>query len=119
MTISGSSLLSALARHYPTSDAALAEVAGLSASLDLPMGVVHVISDIHGEDAKLRHVIHNASGALRPLVDDVLKNKLSPQERQRFLAILYYPSEALARFAPRVLACGEDRGAKRASASLG
>lgn len=103
------SLLKALSHQFPTADAALAEAAGLSASLDLPMGVVHVISDVHGEDAKLRHVIHNASGALRPLVEETLKNKLSAEERQRFLAILYYPREALMRFAPQVIAQGPQR----------
>ena len=37
----------------------------LRAALSLPRGLVHVISDVHGEDAKLRHVINNASGSLR------------------------------------------------------
>lgn len=103
-------LLNALAAIYPSAEAALAEAAGLSATLDLPMGLVHIISDVHGEDQKLRHVIHNASGALRPLVEDVLKDRLSPDERARFLAILYYPREALARFAPRVVASGDRVG---------
>lgn len=100
------SLLAALSARFPTTESALAEIAGLSASLDLPMGVIHVISDVHGEDAKLRHVIHNASGALRPLVEQVLKDRLSADERRRFLAILYYPREAIAHFAPQIVARG-------------
>lgn len=100
------SLLAALSARFPTTESALAEIAGLSASLDLPMGVIHVISDIHGEDEKLRHVIHNASGALRPLVEATLKDRLSAEERQRFLAILYYPREAIAHFAPQIVARG-------------
>mgnify|MGYP000567539919 CR=1 FL=1 len=103
-------LLRALAARFPTADAALSEAAGLSATLDLPMGLVHIISDVHGEDLKLRHVIHNASGALRPLVEEVLKDKLSAAERARFLSILYYPREALARFAPQVIAAGDAEG---------
>lgn len=99
-------LLRALSNQFPTADAAIAEIAGLSAQLDLPMGLVHVISDIHGEDTKLRHVIHNASGALRPLVEQVLAGKLPKEERERFLKILYYPREALARFVPEI----ESRG---------
>jgi len=30
--------------------------------------VVHVLSDVHGEYGKLRHVLNNVSGRLRPLV---------------------------------------------------
>ncbi|MCW5765476.1 MAG: fructose-bisphosphatase class III [Phycisphaeraceae bacterium] len=100
-------LLQALSRQYPTVESAVAEAAGLRATLDLPMGLVHVISDIHGEDEKLRHVIHNGSGALRPLVERVLADRLSPEERQRFLAILYYPREALGAMSPGLVASGE------------
>ncbi len=57
--------LKPLARRFPTPDAALAEIARLSAQLTLPKGVVHVVSDVHGEDLKLRHIINNASGTLR------------------------------------------------------
>jgi fructose-1,6-bisphosphatase-3 len=113
-----SSLLSALARQYPTADSALAQIAGLTASLDLPMGVIHVISDIHGEDQKLRHVIHNASGALRPLVEATLRDRLSAEEQHRFLAILYYPREALARLAPQLVAQGPAARTERVYATL-
>jgi len=99
-------LLSALSVSYPTVELAIAEAAGLRAKMDLPMGLVHVLSDVHGEDAKLRHVIHNASGALRPLIESVLKDELSEQERAEFLAILYYPREALARISPGVVSSG-------------
>lgn len=100
------SLLRALAIQHPKADSAIAEAAGLRARLSLPKGVVHVISDVHGEDAKLRHVINNASGALRTLVEDTLKGRLSDQDRARFLAILYYPREAVARFAKEIVESG-------------
>lgn len=101
------SLLRAMSASYPDRFDATREIAGLSAMLELPSGVIHVISDVHGEDAKLRHVIHNASGALRPLVESVMKDKLTPQEREQFLAVLYYPREALQRFAPLIIATGQ------------
>src|SRR2546423_11519694 len=50
-------LLQALAARYPTADLALAEAASLRASLLLPKGTVHVVSDVHGEYKKLRHII--------------------------------------------------------------
>ena len=63
MTLAG---LRPLAEQYPTVDAALGEMARLAAELTLPKGTIHVISDVHGEDGKLRHVLNNASGTLRP-----------------------------------------------------
>ena len=59
-------LLRALSAQFPNIDSAMAEIARLSAVLTLPKGTIHVISDIHGEDKKLRHVINNASGTLAP-----------------------------------------------------
>ncbi len=88
--------LRALSRLFPTLDAALAELARLSAELTYHKGTVHVISDIHGEHAKLRHVINNASGALRPLVEDLFRDELSPDQLRQFLTLLFYPAETLA-----------------------
>jgi fructose-1,6-bisphosphatase-3 len=99
-------LIDALSALYPTAEEAISEAAALRAQLTLPMGVVHVISDIHGEDAKLRHVINNASGALRQLADEVVGDRLSPAERARFLAVLYYPREAINRFSHEIVASG-------------
>jgi fructose-1,6-bisphosphatase-3 len=81
-------------------DAALAEVARLSAELALPKGTVHVISDVHGEYAKLRHVINNASGTLRPLVERLFVGRMAPAELQEFLTLLFYPKEMLERLEP-------------------
>src|SRR5438067_7680590 len=86
-------LLNALAQNYPTADVALAEAAALHAALSLPKGVVHVVSDVHGEYKKLRHIINNASGSLRPLVKQLFAGRLSAEEEQRLLGVLYYPRE--------------------------
>src|SRR3954466_2417334 len=86
-------LLRSLAREFRNVDAAMAEIARLSAILTLPKGTVHVISDIHGEDKKLRHVINNASGTLRPLVERLFASKMQPKEFQEFLTLIFYPAE--------------------------
>ena len=52
-----------------------------------------MISDIHGEDKKLRHVINNASGTLRPLVEQMFGEKMAPDELKDFLKITFYPAE--------------------------
>src|SRR5206468_6890199 len=48
--------LEPLAHEVPNIDSAVANIARISAELTLPMGTIHVISDIHGEYKKLRHV---------------------------------------------------------------
>ncbi len=88
-------LLAALGERFPSAEFALAEAAGLGAMLRLPTGAIHVISDVHGEYAKLRHVINNASGALRPLVEQLFGEQLSEAERRELLSVLYYPREAM------------------------
>jgi fructose-1,6-bisphosphatase-3 len=90
-------LLRPLAARYPNVDAAMAEIARLSAVLTLPKGTVHVISDIHGEDQKLRHVINNASGSLRPLVERVFAGRLDARQFQEFLTLIFYPYEVVQR----------------------
>ena len=79
---------------YPTIDAALARVAVLRSSLTLPKGAIHVISDVHGEYKKLRHVVNNASGSLRPLVSKLFKDTLSEREQLQLLGFIYYPRES-------------------------
>ena len=79
---------------YPTTEDALAKIALLSATLTLPKGTIHVISDVHGEYKKLRHVVNNASGSLKPLVSDLFTKTLSEQEQLRLLSFIYYPRES-------------------------
>src|SRR5256885_12502337 len=93
-------LLNALAQSYSTADAALAEASALRAALGLPKGVVHVVSDVHGEYKKLRHIINNASGSLRPLVESLFVDEMTADEIQQFLAVVYYPHEAIEHWRP-------------------
>ncbi len=88
-------LLKAMSQQYPTAAAAAQELAAERAELLLPAPAIHVISDVHGEAAKLRHVINNASGRLRPLVDRLFTSRVVERERQELLALLYYPQEQM------------------------
>lgn len=85
-----------LSREFRTPDAAGAEIARAAAELTLPKGAVHVISDIHGEDKKLRHIINNASGTLRPLVEQLFLHRLDAREFQQLLTLIFYPAEVVA-----------------------
>lgn len=89
--------LQELASVYPTIDAALAKIVGLRSELSLPKGTIHVISDIHGEYKKLKHVINNASGSLRPLVEETFGTTLTDEEKRTLLTLIYYPRETFAR----------------------
>ena len=90
--------LKELRTTYPSIDAALAKIAVLSSTLTLPKGTIHVISDVHGEYKKLRHVVNNASGSLRPLVSKLFSARLSDSEQLRLLSFIYYPRESFLHF---------------------
>ncbi|WP_406695874.1 fructose-bisphosphatase class III [Singulisphaera sp. Ch08] len=96
--------LQALSGRFPDVDSATAEIARLAAVLTLPKGTVHVISDVHGEDKKLRHVINNASGTLRPLVQGLFAEKMTAEEFQEFLTLIFYPAEMVERLEQTLLA---------------
>src|SRR5258706_16099670 len=86
-------LLRPLAARFPNVDAAMAEIARLSAVLTLPKGTVHVISDIHGEDQKVRHVINKAPGTLPPIVEQLFSGRMGPERVQEILTLIFYPAE--------------------------
>src|SRR3979411_2159114 len=89
--------LEPLAHEVPNTDSGVFQIDGYWAELTLPLGTIHVISDIHGEDKKLRHVINNASGTLRPLVERLLKDRMPPEQFQEFLTLVFYPAEVIGR----------------------
>jgi fructose-1,6-bisphosphatase-3 len=95
--------LRALRRQFPSIDAAVAEIARLSAACTLPLGSIHVLSDIHGADVKLRHVINNASGTLRPLIEQVFAGRLTPGQMKEFLTLVFYPRETLEHRGPSLV----------------
>jgi len=91
------SMLELLAVEYPNLDAAIAELSRLAAVQTLPKSAVHVISDVHGEDKKLQHVINNASGTLRPLVEEMFAGRMTADEMAEFLKLTFYPAEVTER----------------------
>ncbi|MDQ8198593.1 fructose-bisphosphatase class III [Pelagicoccus enzymogenes] len=91
------SSLELLASKFPNVDAAIAEIARLSAVQTLPQGAIHIISDIHGEDKKLQHIINNASGTLRPLVEQLFGNTMTSENLSEFLKLTFYPAEVTAK----------------------
>jgi fructose-1,6-bisphosphatase-3 len=62
---------------------------------------------VHGEYAKLRHVINNASGALRPAVEQLASGSLTAKEQQQLLAVIYYPRETISHLRPGLIDSGQ------------
>lgn len=85
--------LQILAQRFPDVPSVLAEIANLEAVLTLPKPTVHVVSDVHGEDVKLRQVVNNASGSLRPLFERLYRGRLAGDEIDQLLTLVYYPRE--------------------------
>jgi fructose-1,6-bisphosphatase-3 len=85
-----------LARRFPDAQEVLAELANLQAVLTLPKPTVHVVSDVHGEYVKLRQVINNASGSLRPLFERLFAGRLDGEAIEQLLTVMYYPRETWA-----------------------
>ena len=93
--IENTAYLNALSRQYPTIRTAAAEIINLRAILSLPKGTEHFISDIHGEHEAFRHILNNASGAIREKIDILFEDSLSTQERAELATLIYYPKAKL------------------------
>lgn len=93
--------LQLLADRYPTIQAAATEIIALSASLHLPKGTEHFVSDIHGEADAFLHVLKNGSGSIKRKIDEVFANELSESERRTLACLVYYPEEKLSLLLPQ------------------
>ncbi len=71
------------------------EIINLEAILNLPKGTEHFLTDIHGENEAVEHVLKNASGAVKRTVDDVFGNTISQREKKDLCTLIYYPEKKL------------------------
>ncbi len=84
-----------LSKQYPNVAAAATEIINLQAILSLPKGTEHFITDVHGEYPQFRHILRNASGAIRRKIDDLFGPALRTEEKKELAALIYYPKEKL------------------------
>ena len=87
--------LQLLAEQYPTVQAASTEIIELEASLELPKGTEHFLSDIHGEHGAFLHLLKNSSGSLRRRIDELFGDELSKKQRRALATLVYYPEQKL------------------------
>lgn len=87
--------LDALSKQYPNIRSAAAETVNLKAILGLPKGTEHFMSDVHGEYEAFRHILNNASGAVREKIDMLFEDSLSENRRAELATLVYYPRQKL------------------------
>ena len=87
--------LELLSHSYPTVTSAVEEVVNMKATLNLPKGTEHFLTDIHGEAEAFNHVMQNASGAIRRKVAEELCSTVSIEDLDELTTLIYYPKEKL------------------------
>ncbi|MCR5175240.1 MAG: fructose-1,6-bisphosphatase [Anaerovibrio sp.] len=84
-----------LAEKYPTKEAVYSKLIHLQASLSLPKGVEHFLSDLHGEYELFYHIFNNCSGVIKEKVDYVFGARLTDDEKAEFCTLIYYPKDKI------------------------
>lgn len=88
--------LRVLAQRYPTISKAATEIINLSATLNLPKGTEHFVSDLHGEYEQFLHVLKNGSGSIKQKIEEEFGNTLSAKDKRTLATLIYYPQQKLA-----------------------
>ena len=84
-----------LAEKYPTKESVYSNLIHLQASLSLPKGVEHFLSDLHGEYELFYHIFNNCSGVIKAKVDYVFGARLTDEEKAEFCTLIYYPKDKI------------------------
>ena len=87
--------LELLSHNFPTIASASTEIINLEAILNLPKGTEHFLADLHGEHEAFRHVLKNASGAIKRKVNEIFGNTLREGEKKELCTLIYYPEQKL------------------------
>ena len=85
-----------LSKQYPNTDRVCNEIIDLRATLALPKGTEHFVSDIHGEFDAFNHVIKNASGVIKSTIEDCFGNNMRESSKKKLATLIYYPAQKLA-----------------------
>lgn len=87
--------LDLLAHKYDSEEKVVTEIINLEATLNLPKGTEHFVSDLHGEYQAFQHVLRNGSGRVKEKISDLFQHELSDSEVNEFATLVYYPEEKL------------------------
>ena len=84
-----------LAEKYPTKEVVYEKLIYLQSQLQLPKGIEHFMSDLHGEYSSFFHILNNCSGVIREKVEYVFGVRLTEAEKAEFCTLIYYPREKI------------------------
>ena len=76
-----------LSKSFPTVQAACTEIINLEAIMNLPKGTEHFITDLHGENEAVEHVLRNASGVIKQKVEDLFGDNLMESARKELCTL--------------------------------
>ena len=88
-------VLELLSQTFPNVQAAATEIINLEAILNLPKGTEHFVADIHGEHEAFAHIIKNASGNIKRVVEEIFSTTMREEEIRQLCTLIYYPGRKL------------------------
>lgn len=87
--------LDLLAEKYDSEEKVATEIINLESILELPKGTEHFVSDLHGEFHAFQHVLRNGSGNVKSKIHDIFGYRISEDEINELIALVYYPEDKL------------------------
>ena len=87
--------LQLLAREYPNRQAALCEIANLTAMSSLPKGTEYFFSDLHGEYKGFSELMNGASGVIREKIRIQFQDVLTNPQQNQLAYLIYDPVKVL------------------------
>ncbi|MCS4486153.1 fructose-1,6-bisphosphatase [Staphylococcus americanisciuri] len=87
--------LDLLAEKYDSEEKVATELISLASILELPKGTEHFVSDLHGEYHAFQHVLRNGSGNIQSKIHDIFDNRLSEEDINELIALVYYPEDKI------------------------
>lgn len=88
-------VLELLSQSFGSVSAAATEIINLEAILNLPKGTEHFVADVHGENEAFAHIIKNASGNIKRVVEEIFSNTMREEEIRQLCTLIYYPGRKL------------------------
>lgn len=88
-------VLELLSQTFGSVSAAATEIINLEAILNLPMGTEHFVADVHGENEAFAHIIKNASGNIKRVVEEIFATQMREDDIRQLCTLIYYPGRKL------------------------
>lgn len=88
-------VLELLSQTFGSISAAATEIINLEAILNLPKGTEHFVADIHGENEAFAHIVKNASGNIKRVVEEIFSTTMREEEIRQLCTLIYYPGRKL------------------------